>query len=67
MTNQHQGWQPIASAPRDGSSFLAFIDGEHVEMVHHSVQSWVITNHGMKVEPTHWLPLPPPPEQEGGL
>ncbi len=60
LPEEQSGWQPIESAPKDGTPFLAAI-GPHVEMVHRSVQSWVITNHGMAVEPSHWMPLPSAP------
>ena len=56
------GWQPIETAPKDGSVFLIrqgnlaashafFRNGElkHIDYSH--------TNN-----PTHWMPLPHPPE-----
>lgn len=64
------GWQPIASAPRKGR-FLAVVDGE-VRVVAYGKEShvpWVgfcLADQGAedfdRCEPTHWQPLPDPPE-----
>lgn len=69
-----QEWQPIETAPRDGTRILAWFD--HLP---HPVISWFIrrgkksgkwsscgigysASFSLDVEPTHWKPLPPPPK-----
>ena len=82
------GWQPIATAPRDGSAFLAY--GQHTtDNVRRNRVHWRVGDHwwgiilfdvyrevgmggsqfvfskdGAKTwsSPTHWQPLPAPPE-----
>lgn len=61
-------WQPIETAPKDGTNILIhelgdtfvawwlnglerWVDGKWTEM-----DGWVT------YDPTHWMPLPPPPE-----
>ena len=58
-------WQPISSAPKDGSRFLInsnWLDKDDkplgVEVTHWSDMGWV----SCEKIPTHWMPLPPPPE-----
>ena len=68
-------WQPIETAPRDGSDVLALFSGGNVSFVR-----WVF-NHRTKTTfwndasewdcyeyentpPTHWMPLPEPPERK---
>ncbi len=66
------GWQPIETAPKDGSMFLiwdgrsyGFASWWHDEKMHWLKQE---TRQGYRhpedQEPTHWMPLPPPPTQE---
>lgn len=58
-------WQPIDTAPKDGTQFLAW-DGVCVENIKWWSGMWVTSwcndadyaNHGA---PTHWMPLPEPP------
>jgi len=76
MTNKNQGWQPIATAPKDWTNVISF-DPARTETNDMGVcLSWFDTEdcfwctfdgEFIKIEPTHWMPLPPPPEQEGGL
>jgi hypothetical protein len=60
-------WQPISSAPRDGTTVLLFAPGWDS-----SKTGWTFGkanwqdcpfHHGgdPKYEPTHWMPLPSPP------
>jgi hypothetical protein len=65
-------WQPIETAPKDGSYIMILFDGEH------RVVSWVEPIKGARIwhwaerdqiEPsfnpalvTHWMPLPEPPQ-----
>lgn len=74
MTNKHQGWQPIATAPRDGTQFL--IDCEQAEcfvtIATFENGELVSAFDGRPYLPfvtpaRYWHTLPPPPEQEGGL
>lgn len=71
-------WQPIETAPRDGRSILAAGGGlgDEVDIVSYapSVGCWncsAVTLDDVDDEPegysrpTHWRPLPPPPESEG--
>jgi hypothetical protein len=69
------GWQPIETAPRDGSEILVS-DGEAVEKVSWAYVSnsgsvgWLINvnvdsgfnYYDQFTDPTHWMPLPTPPE-----
>jgi hypothetical protein len=64
------GWQPIASAPTDGTRVLGCVDGE-VRFVtwcktsHVPLYGWNISDQGVEdfdlCYPTHWMPLPLPP------
>ena len=73
-------WQPIETAPRDGSYCL--LSNEHGTWVgvyverftsgYRPEQPWLSmmlnTRHMPRycsLTPTHWAPLPPPPAQEG--
>jgi hypothetical protein len=68
-------WQPIDTAPKDGTRILLVghrvreIDighwgnGYYLGRKQGYRQTWV-TNPGNMVRPTHWMPLPPPPEQQ---
>lgn len=66
-----ESWQPIETAPKDGTSFLACHAGSGVHQItwhgkasHIPLYGWA---HGEDVEdvdlwsPTHWMPLPAPP------
>lgn len=60
-------WQPIETAPKDGSDILLWhgrwnVGGwadHHYDRRHEQEPSWVI-NGGYVVKPTHWAPLPAP-------
>ena len=62
-------WQPIETAPKDGSVFLACV-GNWMTVAHwHRSQQCLATN-GPTYErypadeiPTHWMPLPAPPNE----
>lgn len=62
-------WQPIESAPKDGSSILAWpcYSGNGVSQVQwrdmkRTPGRWEHQwGRGVPVEPTHWMPLPKPP------
>jgi alkylation response protein AidB-like acyl-CoA dehydrogenase len=67
-------WQPIETAPRDGTSILVAKAGKWVReaswwdawYANTSDQGWMPANideeYGSYIEPTHWMPLPEPPE-----
>jgi hypothetical protein len=64
------GWQPIETAPRDGSGFIVTCpyvqDGVSMMMWDNKLNSLVSLFDGKPwvanfKRPTHWMPLPPPP------
>ena len=59
-------WQPIETAPKDGTRFLAFDPRRDLApclIVHYWHRFWMCDDERSWC-PTHWqhLPLPPPPE-----
>lgn len=56
-------WLPIETAPKDGTKFLAFEDGE-MAVVACGINGWfwVASAHAYYIVPTHWQPLPPLPK-----
>ena len=71
-------WQPIETAPKDGTRILvpypifdpgnltASPDRYEIIVVHWREVGWVSDGAWMLHEdPTHWMPLPPPPHTEG--
>lgn len=65
-------WQPINTAPRDGTRILAtwahtWRTGPHIEVLETGEEGyWFYTFDGDAPveEPTHWMPLPPDPNKE---
>lgn len=65
-------WQLIETAPKDGTRILA-TDGYEVEKIRWQRGVWVIRNcsdpfydeEWDENTPTHWMPLPKPPEEKG--
>ena len=72
-----QGWQPIASAPKDGKHVLATWartwkqNSPHIEACYYVKERprfgyWAYAYDGdappKNDQPTHWMPLPAPPE-----
>lgn len=49
-------WQPIATAPKDGTVILAY-NGERVLVRWSDIDN-------CHPQPTHWFPLPSPPDSE---
>lgn len=61
-------WQPIETAPRDGADILVW-DGDNISIAFGRSNGTFEHVHfacGDIVEsfPTHWMPLPPPPESQ---
>jgi Protein of unknown function (DUF551) len=68
-------WQPIESAPKDGTKIILAFIREHWKPIV-TVGAWIddapiSTNEWMAwtsigligcIEPTHWMPLPEPPK-----
>lgn len=72
---QAQGWQPIETAPKDGTHviFATAYDGKIVHSVHSGAwgpaydrgpNAWVEDYDYKICEPTHWMPLPQPPQAD---
>jgi Lar family restriction alleviation protein len=67
------GWQPISTAPRDGTEVLLWFSGPETATPHgRKIGRWSGRVHGFPWNcgassfpadaPTHWQPLPPAPE-----
>lgn len=54
-------WQPIETAPRDGRQMILLLTASGWPQVAFS-NTWWIGGFSMGVGPTHWMPLPLPPE-----
>lgn len=57
-------WQPIETAPRDGREILIWTKSREVEKAVYLSRkdAWVSPDGGYGYEPSHWMPLPTPPE-----
>lgn len=64
-----QGWQPIESAPRDGTVIDLWANGLRYADAYWDGGCFSVldsTGYGVEVdEPTHWMPLPASPMQRG--
>lgn len=69
MTDKHGEWLPIETALKDGTEVLAYLKNDGDPMI--SIVGWDVAD-GVWCrgpasdflpveEPTHWMPLPPPP------
>lgn len=64
-------WQPIETAPKDGTEILAWQKGEGAFVVfwYSRLFNWKWTTHDLggdeNLYPSHWMPLPAPPTTEG--
>lgn len=62
-------WQPIETAPKDGTFFLAWNGNwrgvaQYFEPAYEDDPIWVDeTTEFIHPPPTHWMPLPPPPKE----
>ena len=71
-------WQPIETAPKDGTPFLSYgyipeCWGYTCEEKKISISYWAFMTgfvsqasytYGEKFVPTHWMPLPEPPKKQ---
>lgn len=55
-------WQPIKTAPADRKRFLA-TDGKIVDFAYRYGGGFAGSKWGLS-KPTHWMPLPKPPEEK---
>lgn len=56
-------WQPIDTAPTDGTNVLVLLKSGSV-MQAEFWDFWMpVYFSATKIEPTHWMPLPPPPAE----
>ncbi len=57
-------WQPIETAPKDGTFILCYHSSGHINVQQYCQDKFwrsSIDNAPHIWQPTHWMPLPPPP------
>jgi hypothetical protein len=65
-------WQPIETAPKDGTPLLfTWYGGPDQDVLpvtsgfwSRVAEYWYSEISGARCKPTHWMPLPPPPEND---
>ena len=62
---KHQ-WQPIETAPRDGRRLILLYGPSRFPQVAYS-NTWWTAGFSAENKPTHWMPLPKPPENQHEL
>lgn len=67
LPNDNNGWQPIETAPKDGSPILGYAKKEYTTIEWSIGGYWTLCicgEHASDGEwwPTHWMPLPQPPK-----
>lgn len=56
-------WQPIETAPKDGSTVLVFISKRiDIGTFWPNLNKWICNSTVGPFPPTHWMPLPPGPK-----
>ena len=63
---QYDQWQPIDTAPCDGTAVLLFHpawDTLQVGVHYDEVNAWQDPCGDLLRTPTHWMKLPPPPQE----
>lgn len=71
-SHKESAWLPIASAPRDGTQYLAVNSRSHYAVCEWNTMEWASHPDDVAHEPcvfpiadaTHWQPLPPLPIKE---
>ncbi|BCZ76012.1 hypothetical protein [Komagataeibacter phage phiKX1] len=63
-----QKWRPIETAPKDGTCILVPVKFIGADVVTWWAAAWRETTNGLRLNeaPTHWMPLPNPPENGNG-
>ena len=60
------GWMPIETAPRDGTNIIVYAPVDGVTASKFTLGCWqrltVVYGDFPSNDPTHWQPLPEPPE-----
>lgn len=61
-------WQPISTAPKDGTEIIVFRNdaGVFCAFFHEETECWFSADGLDDITddmPTHWMPLPPPPQE----
>jgi hypothetical protein len=66
MGQQVNEWQPIETAPLDGTVVDVWNDGERVIDAWFHDGRWLTSDveWTSELEPTYWMPIPPPPSGE---
>ena len=63
-------WQPIETAPRDGTEILAAQLVRETEWIRQVcvffAGEWMVSWDHRSMDPSHWMPLPEPPEGDQG-
>jgi len=54
-------WQPIKTAPTDGTDILIYNEMGFIVEAWYQKDHWAHPFGVESIEPTHWMPLPPPP------
>lgn len=66
QTHSREGWQPIDTAPKDGTVILAYVEGRLKDTWHdvirYDVDAMAWFSGITQVWPSHWMPLPAAPE-----
>lgn len=58
-------WQPIETAPKDGTDILVYEkykDSEYIVVASNHGFYWAFDDRDTEINPTHWMPLPEPPK-----
>jgi hypothetical protein len=71
MKEEEMEWMPIETAPKDGTTVLTYrpTTPPHFEGMHWVDGDWYWSYDGdgpdhCSVQPTHWMPILPPPPKE---
>lgn len=63
MPQYAASWQSIATAPKDGE--ILVWDGTSIRIAAHAYDDRWQPDGLPSFVPTHWMPLPPPPQKDG--